>query len=194
MSEAVLVRVKDGIVRNCPVAQVSKEVFRRNNDEFVSRCHLNTKGGTVHCCELKANEIVNNLTVPFLRTLPSPFNKFLLFGDVLFVLVDQREKICNFGQNDFSLIMKNQHPEFSPGTILGENQQLVDVEKADAEEEDESDVDDDDDDLTLQTMTGGENTTGTFLTHETSDDDARDDYNNAEDVEGDEGGDEDDNM
>ena len=168
-----MVRLKDGIVRNCPVAQVSAEEFKRNNDVFVSKLHFVTKGGVLHCCEMKQYETINEDSPVFVRMLPSPFNLFLLFGDILFVLLDTEKSIINFGQNDFRLVLNNQHPQLSPGTVLQENRRHIEVEEEEDGEEDDEDEEDEEDEETLDATTQ-EATTGTFLTHESSGDDDED--------------------
>ena len=178
-----MVRLKDGIVRNCVVQQISAEKFKRNNDTFVSRGHLITPSGEVmHCCEMEQFKQFNENSPMFVRMLPPPFNLFVLFGDVLFVLLNKERTMVNLGQNDFRLFLNNQHPRLSPGEVLEDNQRRIEMEEEEEDEEEDGDDDEDDDeegDLTAtQEATTQEATTGTFVTHETASEDEYTDDDN----------------
>ena len=165
MPEGVLVRYKDGIVRNVTITQRDEE-FKRNSDIFVSRGHYRKGNNVIHCCE-----IVNmgcTKSVVFSRVLPAPFNYLLLFGDLLFTLTDADGMLQNFGLKDFNLFNTNFHPELSPGHIIEDNTRRTNRS--------ESIVYDEDEDETTQ-----EATTGTFITNEedeeSSDDNLSDEEN-----------------
>lgn len=155
--EAILVRNKDGICRNVTTTALGPERYKRNTDIYKSICHFEAHNGkTLHCCE---NE--NKSTELFTRILPSPFKNMLLFGDVLFVLEDNKEMI-NFGLNEFRLFMENQHPELSPGHVIRPNlRKKVPTMSIDDTEDEE---------VTTQEVC----TMGTLVTQETSDEEEED--------------------
>lgn len=164
MPEGILVRQKDGVVRNVAIQQINESRFKRNNDEYESVGHFKTRSGQIlHCCELATKR--NNL---FMRALPKPFSFLLLFGDVLFVLLNTEKHIVNFGVNDYRMLLDNTHYDISPGTIIEENSRRI--TKSD------SIVEDDDDDEEEEEETTQENTTmGTLQTTDLSDDDDEED-------------------
>lgn len=161
MPEGILVRQKDGVVRNVNITKVSDTIFKRNNDQYSSIGHYIANGNTLHCCEFIEKR--NNL---FMRKLPAPFSSLLLFGDILFVLLSQDNQIKNFGVSDYRMFLDNSHKELSPGTIIEENSRRI--SKSDSIVEDDEEEEEEE--------TTQENTTlGTFQTTEMSEDEEEDD-------------------
>ena len=168
MPEGVVVRYKDGIVRNVTVLPGDDGTFRRNNDVFVSRGHYQKDDKIMHCCETQ-NTGCTKGTV-FSRVLPTPFNYLLLFGDLLFILTDRNGVLRDFGLQDFNLFNANFHPDLSPGYIIQPNTRRTNRS--------ESIVYDEEEDETTQ-----EATTGTFVTNEEEEDESSDDNVSDEDNE-----------
>ena len=156
MPEGILVRRKDGVVRNVAINQINESRFKRNNDEYESIGHFKTRSGQIlHCCELTTKR--NSL---FMRALPKPFSFLLLFGDVLFVLTNSEKDVINFGVNDYRMVLDNTHHDISPGTIIEENSRRI--TKSDSIVEDDEEEEEEE--------TTQENTTmGTFQTTDLSD-------------------------
>lgn len=163
MPEGILVRQKDGVVRNVNITKISDTIFKRNNDQYSSIGHFMTNGNTLHCCEFIEKR--NNL---FIRKLPAPFSSLLLFGDILFVLLTKDNQIKNFGVSDYRMFLDNSHQELSPGTIIMENSRRTKSESIVEDDEEEEEEE-----------TTQENTTlGTFQTTEMSEEDDEDDEEN----------------
>lgn len=164
--EAVIVRSKDGIVRNVVVHREGHDTFKRNQDVYKSRGYLDTQqpgpiNDRLHVCEnvLYDDLAKNDKNSVFNRAIPSPFSSLLLFGDVLFVVEDAQGTVKNFGQEDFCKVMDNTHPVFSPGSPIptSHTTRLHAAHSIDDVEEDEEET----------TMDGATTATvGTFGTYE----------------------------
>lgn len=160
--EGVLVRYKDGIVKNVCISG-SDTIFKRNQDTFASVAHcIGVNGDKLHGCEME--NAMEKFSL-MLRILPGPFSLPLFFGDVLFVLTDSNGSIKNFGINDFRSFIENTHETLSPGFIIPKNTLIMERSDSMALEDDEID-----DEETTQ-----ENTTlGTFVTNESSEEEEDD--------------------
>jgi hypothetical protein len=162
--EAVIVRSKDGIVRNVVVHRDGPETFRRNQDVYKSRGYLDAQqggGDRLHVCEhVQYDDLSkNDKGAVFNRAIPSPFSSLLLFGDVLFVVNDAQGNVKNFGQEDFCKVVDNTSPVFSPGCRIPTNHATRNhaAHSVDEMEEDEEET----------TMDGATTATvGTFGTYE----------------------------
>ena len=179
--EAVIVRSKDGIVRNVVVHSVGEGTFRRNQDRYQSRGYIDAQqpggAGRLHVCENVQGKAQGSL---FSRAIPGPFASLLLFGDPLFVAEDGQGRLRNFGQEDFCKVMENAHPVFSPGRPIPTNLSTR-VQPAHSIEE----MEEDDEETTMDGATTA--TVGTFGTYEAE---ACEGMNNDEDEEEEEDDDE----
>ena len=161
--EGVLVRHKDGIVKNVCISG-SDITFKRNQDTFTSIAHCTGQNGDIlHGCEMQ--NAMEKFSL-MLRILPGPFSLPLFFGDVLFVLTNSDGTIKNFGINDFRSFIDNTHERLSPGFIIPENYA---IERRDSVALEEDDMDDE------ETTTQENTTINTFVTNESSEDEVEED-------------------
>lgn len=162
--EGVLVRHKDGIVKNVCISGADN-TFKRNQDTFTSIAHCTGQNGDVlHGCEMQ--NAMEKFSL-MLRILPGPFSLPIFFGDVLFVLTNSDGAIKNFGINDFRFFIDNTHERLSPGFIIPENTYAI--ERRDSLALEDDDIDDEE-------ATTQENTTlGTFVTNESSEEEVEED-------------------
>ena len=182
--EAVIVRSKDGIVRNVVVHRDGPETFKRNQDVYKSRGYLGAQqtGGTdrLHVCEhVQYDDLAkNDKNSLFNRAIPSPFSSLLLFGDVLFVVEDAHGNVKNFGQEDFCQIMDNTNSVFSPGCRIPTNlvTRLHVTQSID-------DVEDEEEETTMDGATTA--TVGTFGTYEAIEESEEEEYHVVDDDEDD---------
>ena len=171
--EAVIVRSKDGIVRNVVVHRHGPETFKRNNDVYKSRGYLDAQqpGETdrLHVCEhVQYDDLTkNDKGSVFNRAIPSPFSRLLLFGDLLFVVEDAQGNVKNFGQEDFCQVMDNAHPVFSPGCRIPTNR-ATRLHAAQSIDE----MDDEEEETTMDGATTA--TVGTFGTYEAMEEESDD--------------------
>ena len=154
MPEGVLIRNKDGIIRNVVVERQGPNVFVRNTEVYKSRCHYNTPNGrTLHACDLELYDTVDETQsgVIFMRAVPAPFNKFLFLGDIILVQTETVDgPIVNMGINDMAMFTQGTHPELNAGFIIPMNSHVLAPVIVDDEEE-EDDEEDLDDEETLET-------------------------------------------
>ena len=155
MPEGVLIRNKDGIIRNVVVERRGPNVFVRNAEVYKSRCHYNTPNGhTLHACDLELYDAVDETQsgVIFMRAVPAPFNKFLFLGDIIIVQTETVDgPIVNMGINDMAMFTQGTHPELNAGFIIPINSDERSPMIIDEEEEVEDDEEDLDDEDTLET-------------------------------------------
>jgi len=175
MPEGVLIRNKDGIIRNVVVERQGPNVFVRNTEVYKSRCHYNTPNGhTLHACDLELYDAVDETQsgVVFMRAVPAPFNKFLFLGDIIIVQTETVDgPIVNMGINDVAMFTQGTHPELNAGFIIPMNSHVRDP--VIIEEEEEDDEEDLDDEETLETS---ENRDASNITiEEDSDEDSDED-------------------
>ena len=182
--EAVIVRSKDGIVRNVVVHREGDETFKRNQDVYKSRGFLSAQQSRakdrLHVCEnVQYDDLTkNDKGSVFNRAIPSPFSRLLLFGDLLFVAEDAQGQVKNFGQEDFCKVMDNTHPIFSPGCPIPTNR-VTRLHAAQSIDE----MDDDEDETTIDGATTA--TVGTFGTYEVMEEESDEEYHALDDDEDD---------
>ena len=179
--EAVIVRSKDGIVRNVVVHRDGPETFKRNNDVYKSRGTSTRSSGrpiASTCTHVQYDDLTKNDKGSVFSRAIRPVLEALLFGDLLFVAEDAQGQVKNFGQEDFCKVMDNTHPIFSPGCPIPTNR-VTRLHAAQSIDE----MDDDEDETTIDGATTA--TVGTFGTYEAMEEESDEEYHALDDDEDD---------
>lgn len=190
MLEGVLIRNKDGIIRNVVVERQGPNIFTRNTEVYKSRCHYNTPNGhTLHACDLELYDTVDETQSGgvFMRAVPAPFNKFLFLGDIIFVQTETVDgPIVNMGINDMAMFTQGTHPELNAGFIIPMNSHIhsptiIDDEDVEGDEDEDEDVEEEgvDDEGTLDTSETRDASTVT-IEEDDEEDDEEEFYDDAE--------------